>query len=72
MHIALAFVEFVLGYVPLILTVVALATALWGATKLFPEFGAKFDAFMDRLFGTDENYDERYAPTSTTSIDQYV
>lgn len=69
-----AFAELVLGFVPMIVIVLAIATALWAATKLLPSFGAWFDEFFERIMGTDAEYDQKHNTgySSTTHYDQYV
>lgn len=78
MHTLLAFIEFVLGFVPFIVTILVIATALWAATKLFPTLGSQMSELMDRLFGVDADYDEKYntgyastTPSRETHLDTY-
>lgn len=74
MHTLVAFIEFVLAFVPFAVIVLATVTALWIATKLIPTFGARVNETIDRLFGVDEEYDTKYNTgyASTPRYDQYV
>lgn len=60
MTTAVAFIELVLGFVPMIAIVLAITTALWAATKLFPNFGAWCAETEERLMGVDAEYYEKY------------
>lgn len=60
MNTMFAFVELLLGFVPLVGIVAVIVTALWAATKLSPKFGAKMDNAFDVLFGVDAEYDEKH------------
>jgi hypothetical protein len=79
MHTLALFVEFVLGFVPIILVASAIITALWAATKLFPSFGAWCTEAYDRLMGVDAEYDQTYltdhasaTPNRENHLDTYV
>lgn len=61
------FIEFVLGFVPIVLFVLAIITVLWAATKLFPTFGAWCAETYDRLMGVDAEYDEKYIYENDTT-----
>lgn len=67
MHTLAMFIEFVLGFAPIVLTVLAITTALWAATKLFPSFGEWFAQTYDRLMGVDAEYDEKYIYENDTT-----
>jgi hypothetical protein len=54
------FVEFVLGFVPLIAIVLTIVSTVWAATKLSPTFEAWFENVTEKMFGTDKDYDERH------------
>lgn len=62
-----AFAAILLGFVPFVLTALAIVFVLWAATKLFPEFGDAVARVMDALFGVDEEYDEEYNTGYTTT-----
>lgn len=69
-----AFIEFVLGFVPFIAVVLAITTVLWIASKLLPSFGAWVDETFERLMGVDAEYDEKHNTgySSTSHFDTYV
>lgn len=62
-----AFADLVLGFVPFFGIALAIVTALWAATKLFPSFGEMVSDVFDGLFGVDDDYDEKYQTGYTPS-----
>lgn len=61
MQTAIAFVELLLGFVPMAVGVAFILVPLWISIKLFPQYAERVNATFDRLMGVDEEYDEKYA-----------
>lgn len=69
MQTMLAFIQYVLGFVPFLGIVAILLTLFWAATKLIPSLGE----WMTNTDGMPEAelYDEEIVPASST-FDQYI
>lgn len=66
MDLIVAFAMLILGFVPMIALVAVLIAPFVLAYRRSPKFAMKFDNALDRLFGVDEEYDAKYAPTEFT------
>jgi len=60
MQTLVAFIEFVLGFVPFFGSALVFTAIVWAATKLLPAFGVWMDGLGERMFGVDDEYDEKY------------
>lgn len=71
MHNSYDNIDTLLGFVPMVGLIAFIAAALWLIFKIFPTVGERFDAMMNRLFGTSEHHDAKYPTASPTSAKRW-